>query len=49
MNRYEKSLERVKKNVEIQDSWTDEDIEHYKTIIDALEFCSKLCGAKPNG
>jgi hypothetical protein len=48
MNKFEKSLERIKKNVKIQDSWTEEDFEHYKTINEALEFCAKLHGAKPN-
>lgn len=49
MNKFEKSLERIKKNVEPNDKWTDEDWEHYKTIEEALEFCAKLHGAKPNG
>lgn len=42
MNRFYKSLERIKKNVEPQDSWTNEDLEHLKTIISALEICSKI-------
>ena len=42
MNRFDKSLERIKKNAEPQDSWTDEDFEHLKTIISALETCSKI-------
>ena len=37
MNRFEKSLDRIKKYVEPQDDWTQEDWEHYKTIIEALE------------
>ena len=37
MNKYEKSLERIKKYVEPQESWSEDDWEHYKTIIDALE------------
>ena len=45
MNRFEISLDRIKKNVEIQDSWTEEDLEHYKTIIKALEIASELCKA----
>ena len=43
MNRFEISFDRIKKNVEIQDSWTEEDLEHYKTIISALEIASDLC------
>ncbi len=41
LNRFEKSLERIKKYVEPQDDWTDEDIEHLKTIIEALQKCSE--------
>ncbi len=41
MNKYEKALERIKKNVFPNDDWTDEDREHYLTIIEALE--SKIC------
>lgn len=43
MNKFEMSLDRIKKNVEIQDGWTEEDLEHYKTIIEALEIASDLC------
>lgn len=43
MNKFEIALDRIKKNVEIQDSWTEEDLEHYKTIICALEVASELC------
>lgn len=43
MNKFERSLDRMKKNVEIQDGWTEEDLEHYKTIIEALEIASDLC------
>lgn len=43
MNKFEMAIDRIKKNVEIQDSWTEEDLEHYKTIIEALEFASGLC------
>ena len=46
MNKFEMALERIKKNVEIQDSWTEEDLEHYKTIISALEIASDLCKVK---
>lgn len=42
MNRFEKSLERIKKNVEIQNNWSEDDLEHYKTIIDALEIASEF-------
>lgn len=43
MNKFEIALDRIKKNVEIQDSWTEEDLEHYKIIIGALEIASDLC------
>lgn len=43
MNKFEIALDRIKKNVEIQDSWTEEDMEHYTTIIEALEIASDLC------
>lgn len=43
MNKFEKALERIKKNVEIQDGWSEEDFEHYKTIVSALEIASELC------
>lgn len=36
-NKYKKSLNRIKKNLFLSDSWTDEDKEHYFTIIEALE------------
>ena len=42
MNRFGKSLDRIKKGVVPQDSWTEEDVEHYKTITEALEICEKL-------
>lgn len=41
MNRFEKSLDRIKKNVEMQDNWAEDDFEHYKTIIEALEIASR--------
>jgi hypothetical protein len=41
MNKFEQALERIKKYVEPQDQWTEEDWEHYKTIIEALEIASK--------
>ena len=43
MNKFEMAIDRIKKNVEIQDSWTEEDLEHYKTIIEALEIARDLC------
>lgn len=45
MNKFEQALDRIKKNVEPQDSWNEEDWEHYKTIIKALEIASELCKA----
>lgn len=44
MNKFEKALDRIKKNVEIQDSWSEEDFEHYKTILEALQIASKKEG-----
>ena len=41
-NRFDKSLDRIKKNVDVQDNWNEEDLEHYKTIIEALEIASKI-------
>ena len=43
MNKFEIALARIKKNIEIQDGWTEKDLEHYKTIIEALEIASDLC------
>lgn len=40
MNRFEKALGRIKKNAMPQDNWTEEDWEHYKTVIEALEKLS---------
>jgi hypothetical protein len=40
MNRFEKSLDRIKKWVEPQDSWTEDDWEHYKTVIEALQIAA---------
>ena len=45
MNKFEIAIDRIEKNVEIQDNWTDEDREHYRTIIKALEIASDLCKA----
>ena len=45
MNRYDEALERIKKNVEIQDGLAEEDFDHYNTIVFALEIASKLCEA----
>ena len=41
MNKFETAIDRIKKNVEIQDSWTEEYLEHYKTILEALEIASR--------
>lgn len=46
MNKFEKSLDRIIKYVEPQDDWNDEDFEHYKTIIEALELSSILYDTK---
>lgn len=38
MNKFQKSLDRIKKNVPLhEDKWTDEDKEHIITIMEALE------------
>lgn len=51
MNRFEKSLDRIKRTMFPQDCWTDADLEHYKTIVDALEIAAAMekvkAGAKP--
>ena len=39
-NRFEKSLWRIAKTLRPEDGWTQEDIDHLKTIIEALETCS---------
>ena len=41
MNKYEKALQRIRKNIEISEKWSEEDINHYKTIVEALEIASK--------
>ena len=38
MNRFEKALSRIRRTVTPGDDWTEEDKEHYRTIIDALEL-----------
>lgn len=43
MNRFDEALEKIKKNIEIQDDWTEEDQDHYNTIIFALKIASELC------
>ena len=43
MSKFEMAIDRIKKNVEIQDRWTEEDLAHHKTIIEALEIASDLC------
>mgnify|MGYP003303089681 CR=1 FL=1 len=40
VNRFQKALDRIKKNVFPQDNWTEEDWEHYKTVIEALEIAA---------
>ena len=40
-NKYEKALSRIKKNIEPTDDWSEEDYQHYFTIIEALEKCSQ--------
>ena len=40
-NRFEKSLTRIRRNIEPIDDWNEEDWEHYFTIVKALEFCSE--------
>jgi len=45
MNKFEKALDRIKKRVEPSDDWTEDDIEHYKTVWEALE---KQVSKKPN-
>ena len=42
MNKFSKALDRIKKNVEPQDNWTDEDWEHFETIVAALEICADM-------
>ena len=38
MNKFQKSLDRIKSNVPLHDdSWTDEDKEHILTVMEALE------------
>ena len=46
MNKFEVALDRIKKNVEIQDGWTEDDLEHYKTILAALEIASELASLR---
>ncbi|MBQ8301025.1 MAG: hypothetical protein IJX57_03590 [Clostridia bacterium] len=46
MNKFEKALDRIKKRVEPSDDWTEDDIEHYKTVWEALE---KQMPKKPVG
>lgn len=36
-NKYQKSLDRIKKNTFPPDSWTEQDKEHFRTIVEALE------------
>lgn len=41
-NRFEKSLWRISRTLRPEDGWTQEDIDHLKTIIEALEICSNM-------
>lgn len=41
-NRFEKSLQRLSRNLRPEDGWTQDDIDHLKTIIEALETCSNM-------
>ena len=41
-NHFSKSLDRIEKQVEPQDDWMEDDWEHYRTIIEALEKCADL-------
>ena len=41
-NRFEKSLWRISRTLRPEDGWTQEDIDHLKTIIEALEACSNM-------
>lgn len=43
MNRFDEALERIQKNSEIQNDWSDEDFDHYHTIVFALKIASDLC------
>lgn len=36
-NKYLKALDRIRKNLPFPVNWTEEDKEHYKTIVEALE------------
>lgn len=38
MNKFEKSLSRMRKQIKPDDDWSQEDKEHYLTIIQALEM-----------
>lgn len=40
MNKFAKALDRIKKNVIPRDDWTEEDTEHYMTVIEALAYCA---------
>ncbi len=42
-NIFEKALDRIRKNIYPEDSWTKEDIDHLKTIVFALETASEMC------
>jgi hypothetical protein len=40
-NRFSIALDRIRKYVEPQDNWSEEDWEHYKTVCEALEMASE--------
>ena len=40
MNRFDKALERINRLVEPQDDWTNDEIEHFKTVVEALKIAS---------
>ena len=42
MNRFEKALDRIIKNVTPQDDSTEEDLEHFKTVNEALKIAAEI-------
>lgn len=40
VNRFEKSLRRIEKGVIPDNSWTEDDVDHYKTVVEALKRCA---------
>lgn len=45
-NRFSIALDRIKKNVEPQDNWSEEDWGQYITVCEALEIASEKGGAE---